>query len=121
MKTVRAMSSIKKISPISLIVSYEVQQSPTFVNRMKEQVRENKTPKKIGNIRFTRFSSDEIRRLSNLPIFTPELYQPGKREPCMFGPLDKRLVTLLFLTLHTTGHIGEESDMRHLWQEDDRL
>jgi DNA-directed RNA polymerase III subunit RPC1 len=79
---------------------------------MKEQVRENKTPKKIKDIKFTRFSSDEVRRASNIPIIAHELYQQGKREPFSYGPLDKRLVLLAanLLTVQGTSEKSQTCD-----------
>jgi DNA-directed RNA polymerase III subunit RPC1 len=60
---------------------------------MKEQLRESKTPKKIGNVQFTRLSAEEVLRVSCMQVVSPNLYQPPSRNAHPNGPLDPRLGT----------------------------
>ena len=58
----------------------------------KQQYRDDKTPKKISRIQFGMFDHHEVQRLSDVRIYSKDLYALPDRRPASFGPLDRRLV-----------------------------
>jgi DNA-directed RNA polymerase III subunit RPC1 len=59
---------------------------------LKQQYRDDQAPKKISHVAFGLFDHHEIQQLSDVRIYSKEMYTAPDRRPAKFGPLDRRLV-----------------------------
>lgn len=84
------MSNVK--GDVSIPIQGVESIAPTF-NIQDEQ------PMRIKKINFGLLSSVDMHRLSEMTMQRRDLYNVQSRDPCPFGPLDRRLGTVI-IVLH---------------------